>query len=186
MDGGSSMTAPYVFHSSADEAVFVAAMRAKGPVLHARGDRTVKFLHLLHCILLVWGGIALGYGVTHLLTGTPTLMHWSTVLGLGLAYVAVFGSIFITLPVMARRMLAARANQGTVEMVVHASGVQTKGKHYRSSLDWSGFEAVTRSKLGFVLWFAGNRPSIPFTAFESPAQIDAFEADVKTWLEASR
>ena len=180
------MSNRYVFTFSANEALLLAAMRAKPPEVKARGARTAKLLHLLHCTLLVWGGIALGYGVTHLLTGTPRLMHWSTFAGLGLAYVAVFGSIFIVLPVLARRTLATRANQGAVEMVIDASGVQTQGKHYRSMLDWSGFETVTRSKLGFVSWFGGNRPSIPFTAFDSPAQIDAFEADVDTWLEASR
>ena len=180
------MTETYVFTYRSEEAVLCASMRATGPVPKVRGSAAAKMLHLLHCILLMLGGVCVGYGLSHLLTGTPTLLHWGTALGIGLSYLVVFGSIFIRIPVLARKAIATRANQGTVEMVIDASGVQTRGMYFRSTLDWAGFEAVTRTKLGFVLWFGGNRPSIPFTAFDSPAQIAAFEADVAAWLEASR
>lgn len=180
------MTKRYEFEYMTDEKNTLASMRATPPYPSARGATASKVLRLLHCILLVWGGLAIGYGVTDLLGGPATLLHWSSVVGLGLAYIAIFGSIFITLPMMVRTVLATRVNWDPVQMVVDDIGVVTQNTYFKSEIKWAGLEGVTRTKVGFVRWLGGNRPSVPFTAFESPAQIDAFEADVKTWLEASR
>lgn len=176
----------YEFEYMADEKVMLASMRAKPPYPDVRGATASRVLRSLHCILLVWGGVAIGYGVTDLLDGPATLMHWSSMVGLGLAYVAVFGSIFVTLPVMVRTVLATRANRALLRMLVDENGMVTQSTHFKSEVEWAAFEGITRTKNCFVLWLGGNRPSVPFSAFESGAQIDAFEADVKTWLEASR
>ena len=180
------MTAPYTFEFELEPKVLLAALMTKAPSSKVRGTTASMMLRILHCVLLVWGGVAIGYGVTDLLGWRPTLMHWSSVAGLGLAYIAVFGSIFITIPTIVRKSLATRSNRGTVRMIVDESGVRTEANHFRSRLQWDGFEGMPRSKLWFVLWFGGNRPSIPFTTFENPEDIDAFEADVLNWLEASR
>lgn len=164
MDGGGAMTGPYVFTYKPEAAAMAASMRASPPAIKVRGSTAAKLLRLLHCILLVW----------------------STAFGIGLSYLAIFGSLFITLPVMVRAAVAIRANRGRVRMVIDVSGLQTQGTDYQSALKWSGFEAVTRSKPGFVLWFGGNRPSIPFSVFESPAQIETSDKDVQHWLEVSR
>lgn len=180
------MTARYIFEFELDPKLLLAALKTKAPASKVRGTTATMWLRVLHCVLLAWGGAAIGYGVTDLLGMGPTLLHWSTFAGLGLAYIAVFGSIFITLPTMVRQNLATRANRGIVRMVVDESGVRSETNHFESRLQWHGFEGISRSKLGFVLWFGGNRPSIPFTAFENPEDIDAFEADVRHWLEAAR
>lgn len=180
------MTKRYEFHYMTDEKTTLASMRATPPYPSARGATASKVLRLLHCILLVWGGVAIGYGVTDLLDGPATLLHWSSAAGLGLAYIAIFGSIFVTLPMMVRTVLATRINRDPLHAVVDDNGILTQNSYFRSEIKWAGLEGVTRTKVGFVLWIGGNRPSIPLTAFENPAQIDAFEVDVKTWLEVSR
>ena len=180
------MSNRYEFDYTTDEKNTLAAMRATPPYPSVRGATASKALRLLHCVLLVWGCVAIGYGVTDLLDGPATLMHWSTVVGLCLAYIAIFGSIFITLPVMVRTILATRVNTAQISMMVDEAGVVTQNTYFKSIIKWAGIEGITRTKVGFVLWLGGNRPSVPFTAFESVEQIDAFEADVKTWLEALR
>ena len=180
------MTECYVLTFTQDAKVLAAALRCKLPSVHVRGQKAALLLRILHCCLLAMGGVAVSYIVSDLMTGHATFAHWGSAVGIALVYLVVFGSIFITAPVMIRRGLATRANQGAVEMVIDASGVQTTARHFHSKIEWSGFEGMTRSRLGFVLWFGVNRPSIPFAAFDGPAQIANFEADVGNWLEGSR
>ena len=180
------MTKRYEIEYMADEKVLLASMRATPPYPSVRGATASKLLRVLHCILLVWGGVAVGYGVTDLMGGPATLLHWSSIVGLGLVYIAIFGSVFITLPMLVRTVLATRVNRDLMRLTVDGNGVLTQSTYVKSEIDWAAIEAITRTKNCFVLWLGGNRPSVPFSAFESTAQIDAFEADVKTWLEASR
>lgn len=180
------MSTVYQFEHRQYPCVLTAALRARGQVTKMRFQTASKRLRLLYCILLMPGGVSLGYITYQQLTGTPTVMHWSTVLNLALSYLAVFGSIFITVPTMIWQALATRANQGTVEMTVDAEGGQTRNKHIASKTGWQGMESFTRSKLGFILWFVGNQPAIPFAAFEHHARIKAVGLDAHNWLETSR
>lgn len=180
------MKQSYVLNYTPDAALLGAAVRAKSAMPKVRGQRAVKLLHLLHCVLVVLGGISLGYLSSDLLTGRPTLLHWGAALGLALSYVAIFGSIFVTLPTLVRQSLATRANKWPVEMTVDTSGVTTRTEVFESRIKWAGIEGVTRSKQGFVLWVGGGRPSIPFAAFAGPEEIEAFAGDSAAWLEASR
>lgn len=180
------MSASYNFHFKPEEKALAAALRVKSPIMKVRGHKAAMGLRLLHCTLLALGGVGFGFVGSYLLTGTATFAHWTSILGVALSYLAIFGSIFISLPVLIRQGLATRANQWPVEMLIDATGVQTRNNAYHSKIEWMGIDGVTRSKLSFVLWFGGNRPSIPFSAFENTEQMDAFEADVNSWLEASR
>ncbi|QUJ75578.1 YcxB family protein [Sulfitobacter albidus] len=177
----------YRFTFTSDPAVVLAALKAPVAGLPpVRGMRAAVALRVLHCVLLVLGGLGIAYGAMHLITGVPALHPVLFFAGLALSYVAIFGSLWITLPVTIRRQLMARANRGPLTMEIDAAGIRTTADHFRSHIDWSGIDAVTRSKKGVILWFGGNRPSIPFTAFDGTAQIDAFVADAHTWMESTR
>jgi hypothetical protein len=186
MDEEREMSAQYTFNFSPNEKVMGASLRMKPPTMKVRGQSASKVLRLLHCTLLALGGVGIGYIGSQLLTGTPTFAHWSSAVGIALSYLAIFGSVFIMVPTLLRQALATRANQWPVEMVIDETGVQTTSETFQSKIQWRGIDGISRSKLAFVLWFGGNRPSIPFTAFESSAQMIAFEADVNSWMERSR
>lgn len=176
----------YAFEFAQDINVLRAALGKAPPAINVRGAAFLKPMRLLHCVLLMLGGVSIGYLISDVISPRATVMHWGTALGLALSYIAVFGSIFIVAPVMLRQTLATRANQGDVTIEVDEQGMTIHSALSRSWLGWRGFEGFTRSKLGFVFWFGGNRPGIPFAAFENAAQIDAFEADVTHWMEAIR
>ncbi|MCX7566929.1 YcxB family protein [Sulfitobacter sp. F26169L] len=180
------MNPVYVFRFHQDAKALEASLRVAPPVVKVPGLTAAKILRWLHCVLLLLGGVSVGYLASHLLTGTPTFAHWGTAVGLALSYIAIFGSIFVTLPMMVRQILATRINQGEIEMTVDQAGVQTRSRHFQSQIDWAGVEGITKTKKGFVIWVGGNRPSIPLHAFESAAQIGAFELDTTKWLEDSR
>lgn len=180
------MSAAYEFTHRPDPKVILAALRVSPPFPKVRGQTRNKLLRILHRVLVVLGGLGIGYGGSELLTGTATLAHWSTGVGLALVYLSIFGSIFNTLPTYVRQVMSTRGNQGDVTLSIDESGVRSRGKHFRSHVNWAGFEGVGRSKLAVLLWFGGNRISIPFTDFDNAAQIDAFELDVKKWIEATR
>lgn len=180
------MADAYEFTFRSDEKVTAAALKVAPPARKVRGAKAEKLLRMLHCILLMLGGVCVGYIYTQLTTGTADVQHWSTFVGIMLSYLAIFGSVFVTVPVLVRQALSSRATQGEVTMTFTQIGVRTRAEHYTSTLDWAGFEGMGRSKLGFVLWFGGNRPGVPFSAFDGPEQSAEFEADVQKWLEASR
>ncbi|KEJ88890.1 YcxB family protein [Sulfitobacter donghicola] len=180
------MSNTYVLKFTPEPKVLLSVLRLKPPVQQVKGMKASNMLRLLHCLLLVLGGISLGYFVTDIFTDRATILHWSSLVGLALSYLAIFGSLLVTLPTMVRQLLATRANQGEVEMTINASGITTKADHFQSTIEWSAVEGLGRSKLAFVLWFGGNRPAIPFAAFASSEQIEAFEIDVKNWVETSR
>lgn len=180
------MKQSYVLNYAPDAALPGAAVRGKSAMPKVRGQRALKLLHLLQCVLVVLGGVSLGYLLSDPMTGHPTLLHRGAALGLGLSYVAIFWSIFVTLPTLMRQSLATHANKWPVEITGDASGVLTRTAVFKSRIAWSGFEGVTRSKRGFFLWVGGGRPSIPFAAFAGPKEIEAFARDSASWLEASR
>jgi hypothetical protein len=186
MDDGRTMNEQYTFNFVPNEKVLGAALRMKPPAVKVRGQKASMALRLLHCTLLALGGAGFGYIGSQLLTGTATFLHWTSAVGIALSYLAIFGSVFITVPTLIRQSLAARASQSPVKMIVDASGVQTATDMFQSKIGWQGVDGLSRSKLSFVLWFGGNRPSIPFTAFEGSDQMDAFEIDVNSWIEGSR
>ncbi len=151
-----------------------------------KGQAWASVIKLLQCVLMGLGALGFGIGLEYLISGELALSLWTIALGVVLLYIAVFGVIFVTMPVMARRALATRANQGQVHMTLDATGVQTRMDNFQSHIAWAGVEAMTRTKQSFVFWVGGNRPSLPFTAFEGPAQIEAVDKAVKHWMEASR
>ena len=180
------MSAVYKFTCPADYEVLLAGVKVPPPFAKVRGQTLGKLLRVLHCVLLALGGIGFGYGVSEILTGTPVLLHWATVVGICLVYIAIFGTILVTYPIIVRQLMATRVNQGGVVLTIDESGVQSQAAHYSSLISWSGFEGVGVSKKAVLLWLGGNRVSVPFSAFDSPDQIEAFQADVNKWIEASR
>lgn len=180
------MSRIYKFTSPPSEEVLLAGFKVRPPFAKVRGQTRAKLLRVLHCVLLALGGLGFGYGVSQILTGAPVLLHWATAVGICLVYIAIFSSIFITYPIVVRQIMATRVNQGDVYLTIDENGVQSQAVHYSSHMSWSGFEGVGTSKKAVLLWLGINRVSVPFSAFDRPEQIAAFQADVNKWIEASR
>ena len=182
------MTASYTFNFEQDAKTIIAAMKTRPPAHLPKvpGQGWAFGVKLVQSVMLGLGVYGLAALVAFLIGGPDRLNFWAATLGVVLLYVAVFGTLFVTIPVMARRALATRANQGPVTMTLNAEGVQTRMTHFSSSVDWAGLEGVTRTKSSFIFWLGGNRPSLPFGAFEDPSLIDEVDVAIKKWLEASR
>lgn len=182
------MSNSYSFRFTRTAELLTATLRSKPPKEKARvrGHRRLFALHALSCVMLGLGTVGFGFLATWIFTGRTELGLAGFFCGIILFYIVLFGNIFFVVPVSVRRALAARANQGEIELRVDAQGVQTQAAQYTSTIAWAGVEGLTRNKQGFVLWFGGSRLAIPFTAFQNAAGIDAFETDARAWLEATR
>lgn len=182
------MTASYTFTFEQDAQTVITAMKAR-PLAHlpkVPGQGWALGVKLAQCVMLVLGAYGLGAIVEYLIDGPERVNIWATAAGLLLVYFAIFGTLFITIPVMARRALMTRANQGPVTMTLNAEGVHTNMTHFNSVVSWAGLEGVSRTKSSFIFWLGANRLSLPFRAFEDPAMIEEVDAAIKQWLEASR
>lgn len=175
----------YTFTFKQEPEVLLAALKVRPPAIKVRGVGYLMPLKLLHCVLIMLGGVCIGYLLSDIFTSQARLLYWGTALGIALSYLSIFENILVGAPVLIRQMLATRANRGEVTVTVDATGLRFRGPFSQSDIQWAGIDGTVRSKLGFVFWFSGSRPSIPFSTFENDAQIDAFEADVAQWLEAA-
>lgn len=163
-------------------------MRTQGdtglPPVKGQGWATV--LKILQCGLMGLGAWGFGLALEYLVSGQLRVTLWTFFTGILLFYIAVFGTFIVTIPVMARRAMGTRVNQGPLTLTFDASGMRSQSEFFESKVAWGGIDAVTRNKTNFVLWVGGNRPSLPFDAMNGPEEIDAFERAINRWLEDSR
>lgn len=60
--------------------------------IDVRGAARLRPMWLLHCVLMMLGGVSIGYLISGAFLRRATVMHWGTALGLTLSYVAVFAN----------------------------------------------------------------------------------------------
>ena len=91
-----------------------------------------KVLRMPPCTLPVLGGVCFGFGA-------PDLMHWNFDSRIALLYVAIFGSILITVLPVVRAILAIGANRSNFEMGRDAHRVEKTGTYHHLTLIWAAF-----------------------------------------------